>query len=98
MPSFLGRVMEPLEGSISPVRIFMNVDLPAPLGPVIAYRRPVINVVATSSNRTRAPNRIEMLLTESKAPKYTPFLVMPVCGPAERAAIETARQFKAKEH
>jgi hypothetical protein len=35
-PSFLGRVTEPLEGSISPVRIFISVDLPAPLGPVIA--------------------------------------------------------------
>ena len=35
-PIFLGRVTEPLAGSISPVRIFMNVDLPAPFGPVMA--------------------------------------------------------------
>ena len=35
-PIFLGRVTEPLVGSISPVRIFISVDLPAPLGPVIA--------------------------------------------------------------
>ncbi len=35
-PTFFGRVTEPLEGSISPVRIFINVDLPAPLGPVMA--------------------------------------------------------------
>jgi len=33
---FLGAVMEPLVGSSSAVRIFMNVDLPAPLGPVTA--------------------------------------------------------------
>src|ERR1022692_4532683 len=31
-PNFLGRVMEPLVGSMSPVRIFIRVDLPAPLG------------------------------------------------------------------
>ena len=36
MPSFLGRVTEPLVGSISPVRIFIKVDLPAPFGPVMA--------------------------------------------------------------
>ena len=35
-PNFFGRVMEPLVGSISPVRIFISVDLPAPLGPVTA--------------------------------------------------------------
>ena len=35
-PSFFGRVTEPLVGSISPVRIFISVDLPAPLGPVMA--------------------------------------------------------------
>jgi len=33
---FFGRVTEPLEGSSSPVRIFMSVDLPAPFGPVMA--------------------------------------------------------------
>ena len=32
-PNFLGRVTEPLDGSMSPVRIFMSVDFPAPFGP-----------------------------------------------------------------
>src|SRR5258708_36377312 len=58
--------MEPLEGSISPVRIFIRVDLPAPLGPVMAYRRPVRKVVVTSSNKTRAPKRIVRLSIDSK--------------------------------
>ena len=35
-PNFFGRVTDPLSGSISPVRIFISVDLPAPLGPVMA--------------------------------------------------------------
>ncbi len=35
-PSFFGRVTEPCEGSSSPVMIFISVDLPAPLGPVMA--------------------------------------------------------------
>src|ERR1700747_285375 len=70
-PIFLGRVTEPLVGSISPVKIFIRVDLPAPLGPEIAYRRPPIKVHVTSSNRTRGPNRIVMLLTESKISHYT---------------------------
>jgi hypothetical protein len=35
------------------------------LGPVIAYLRPSMNEQVTSSNRRRAPNRIEMLLIES---------------------------------
>src|ERR1017187_2547529 len=66
-PNFFGRVMDPLVGSISPVKIFISVDLPAPLGPVTAYRRPGRNVQVTSSNRVLAPKRMEMLLTESKA-------------------------------
>src|ERR1039457_3761505 len=66
-PNFLGRVIEPLVGSISPVRIFISVDLPAPLGPVTAYRLPGRNVQVTSSNRVLAPKRMEMLLNESKA-------------------------------
>ena len=33
---FFGRVTEPCEGSISRVRIFISVDLPAPFGPVMA--------------------------------------------------------------
>src|SRR5690348_8308611 len=57
--------MEPLVGSSSPVRIFMKVDLPAPLGPVTAYRRPAIKVQVTSSKRTRGPKRMEMLFTAS---------------------------------
>src|ERR1700760_1030330 len=65
-PNFLGRVTDPFSGSISPVRIFINVDLPAPFGPLIAYRRPVRNVHVTSSNSIRAPKRMEMLLMESK--------------------------------
>ena len=35
-PILLGRVILPLVGSCSPVRIFMNVDLPAPFGPEMA--------------------------------------------------------------
>ena len=45
----------------------MNVDLPAPFGPEMAYRRPGIKVLVTSSNRVREPKRMEILLTESKA-------------------------------
>ncbi len=33
-PSFGGRVTSPLWGASSPVKSFMKVDLPAPLGPV----------------------------------------------------------------
>src|SRR6202050_1549740 len=66
MPSFFGRPIEPLEGSISPVRIFMRVDFPAPFGPVMAYLRPGRNVQVTSSNKILAPKRIDTLLTESK--------------------------------
>src|ERR1700733_9993863 len=58
--------MVPFSGSISPVRIFMKVDLPAPLGPVIAYRRPGRNVAVTSSNKMRAPKRIVTSLTDIK--------------------------------
>src|ERR1700720_676659 len=71
MPSFLGREIEPLVGSKSPAKIFIKVVLPAPLGPVIAYRRPAIKLQVTSSNRILPPNRIVMLLTESIAPNYT---------------------------
>ena len=42
----------------------MNVDFPAPFGPVRPYRRPIVNVVVTSSKSTFDPNRIETLLTE----------------------------------
>jgi hypothetical protein len=42
----------------------MNVDLPAPLGPVNPYRRPTWNVVDTSSNRTLEPYRMETFETE----------------------------------
>ncbi len=35
-PTFFGRVMDPWDGSISRVKIFIRVDLPAPFGPVIA--------------------------------------------------------------
>jgi hypothetical protein len=51
-------------GSISPVSSFMNVDLPAPFGPVKPYRRPAENIVETSSNNTFDPNRIDTPLTE----------------------------------
>ncbi len=33
-PSFAGRVTEPFCGGVSPVMSFMNVDFPAPFGPV----------------------------------------------------------------
>jgi hypothetical protein len=42
----------------------MNVDLPAPLGPVSPYRRPEEKVVVTSSKSTFEPNRMETPLTE----------------------------------
>jgi hypothetical protein len=42
----------------------MNVDFPAPLGPVKPYRRPEENVVVTSSKSTFDPYRIDTLLTE----------------------------------
>jgi hypothetical protein len=42
----------------------MNVDFPAPFGPVRPYRLPAENVVVTSSNRILEPYRIETLLTE----------------------------------
>ena len=71
MPSFLGREIDPLVGSKSPASIFINVVLPAPLGPVIAYRRPAIKLQVTSSNRILPPNRIVMLLTESIAFDYS---------------------------
>src|SRR6266540_7490526 len=63
-PSFSGRVTVPDCGCDSPVSSFMKVDLPAPFGPVKPYRRPVENVVVTSSNRTFEPNRIDTPLTE----------------------------------
>src|SRR5262249_22292209 len=63
---------EPFSESISPVRIFIRVDLPAPFGPVIAYRRPEMKVVLTSSKRMRPPNRIDTLFTESCIIRMTP--------------------------
>src|ERR1700720_1094533 len=71
MASFLGREIDPLVGSKSPARIFIKVVLPAPLGPVIAYRRPAMKLQVTSSNNILPPNRIVMLLTESIASNYT---------------------------
>src|SRR4026207_727417 len=63
-PNFFGRDTVPAWGGISPVSSFMNVDLPAPLGPVRPYRRPAENVVVTSSKRIFEPNRIDTPLTE----------------------------------
>jgi hypothetical protein len=42
----------------------MNVDLPAPFGPVSPYRRPTENIVVTSSKSTFDPNRMDTPLTE----------------------------------
>jgi NADPH-dependent F420 reductase len=42
----------------------MNVDLPAPFGPVSPYFRPAENVVVTSSKSTFDPNRIDTPWTE----------------------------------
>ena len=42
----------------------MNVDLPAPFGPVSPYRRPAENVVVTSSKSTFEPYRIDTPCTE----------------------------------
>src|ERR1700691_5720119 len=70
MPNFFGRVTSPFVGSMSPVRIRMSVVFPAPLGPLIAYRRPGKNVQLTSSNKIRGPKRIVMLLREIKAVNY----------------------------
>src|SRR3954462_48652 len=67
-PSFRGRATVPACGGISPVSSFMNVDLPAPLGPVRPYRRPFETVALTSSNRTFEPNRIDTPLTEIMGP------------------------------
>src|SRR5580658_5500490 len=70
MPNFFGRVTSPFVGSMSPVRMRMSVVFPAPLGPLIAYRRPGKNVQLTSSNKIRGPKRIVMLLREIKAVNY----------------------------
>src|SRR5258708_28591047 len=70
MPSFLGREIDPLVGSKSPANIFIKVVLPAPLGPVIADRRPAIKLQVTSSNSILPPNRIVMLFTDSIACNY----------------------------
>ena len=67
-PSFRGRATVPTCGSISPVRSFMNVDLPDPFGPVRPYFRPFENVVVTSSKSTLEPYRMETLLTEIMNP------------------------------
>src|SRR4051812_37734674 len=63
-PSFGGRTTVPCWGVSSPVSSFMNVDLPAPFGPVKPYRRAAENVVVTSSKRTFDPYRIETPETE----------------------------------
>jgi hypothetical protein len=42
----------------------MNVDFPAPFGPVKPYRRPAENVVVTSSKSTFEPYRMETPVTE----------------------------------
>jgi len=41
----------------------MNVDFPAPFGPVKPYFLPDENVVVTSSKRTFDPKRMDTLLT-----------------------------------
>ena len=41
----------------------MNVDFPAPFGPVKPYFRPDENVVVTSSKRTFDPKRMDTPLT-----------------------------------
>src|SRR3981189_1732009 len=92
MPSFLGRVIDPLVGSKSPASIFIKVVLPAPLGPVIAYRRPPIKLQVTSSNRILPPNRIVMLLTESIAFNYTVKLLC-MFGGVRNANYSTVRAF-----
>jgi hypothetical protein len=60
-----------LVGSKSPASIFIKVVLPAPLGPVIAYRRPAMKLQVKSSNRILLPYRMVMLLTESIALNYS---------------------------
>ena len=52
----------------------MNVDLPAPFGPVRPYRRPVVNVAVTSSKSTFDPYRMETLLTEIMNSKFYPLV------------------------
>ena len=39
----------------SPLSSFINVDFPAPFGPVKPYRFPGVNAVETSSNKIFAP-------------------------------------------
>ena len=53
----------PRYGSDSPVISFMNVDFPAPFGPVKPYFRPDENVVVTSSKRIFDPKRMDTPLT-----------------------------------
>jgi hypothetical protein len=50
-----GATTVPFWGARSPVRSFMNVDLPEPFGPVSPYRRPFEKVVVTSSKRILLP-------------------------------------------
>src|SRR3990167_783619 len=63
-PTLAGRTTVPRCGGSSPLRSFMNVDLPAPLGPVRPYRRPAEKVVVTSSKSTFEPYRMETPCTE----------------------------------
>ena len=67
MPSFFGRVTSPLVGSISPVKNLHQRGFTRAIGP--SYRvAPSCEEtwLLTSSNKTLAPKRIVMLLTESK--------------------------------
>mgnify|MGYP001561669713 CR=1 FL=1 len=48
---------------MSPMRIFMNVDLPAPLGPVRPKRLPGPKAVLTSSKSLRPPKPFDTLET-----------------------------------
>src|ERR1035437_623749 len=63
-PIFFGRTTLPFWGSISPVKTFIKVDLPAPFGPVRPYRRPLVKVTETSSKSSFCPYRIVTLETE----------------------------------
>src|SRR5512137_250333 len=58
MPRRRGRWTEPVSASSSPARIFMNVDLPDPLGPVRPKRRPGANETFTSSKSFFGPKAL----------------------------------------
>src|SRR5476649_2949991 len=104
MPSLLGPTTTPRCGGNSPVSSFMNVDLPAPFGPVRPYRRPDEKVVVTSSKRTFDPNRIDTPWTEiiKGTNYYTAIDSHPAAIPCRSVrrgrAVARRRAFRVRAH